>query len=48
MFTLGIYKTLAAAEAAYKLWLDVYTDEQLDIVFDGSSYLLQVKCDDPR
>ena len=48
-FTLGIYKTRAAAEEGLKLWSDVYDDEALSIDFDGSHYRLIVTLpDDPR
>jgi hypothetical protein len=48
-FPLGLYKTRAAAEEAAKLWSDVYPEEAFDIVFDGSSYILNVTLpDDPR
>lgn len=45
-FTLGIYKTRAAAEEAAKLWSDVYDDEALSIDFDGSHYRLSVTLPD--
>jgi len=48
-FPLGTYKTRAAAEAALRLWLDFYDEEDLSIDFDGSSYRVQVRItDDPR
>lgn len=43
MFTIGIYKTRAEAEEAFNRWLDVYTEEQLFIVFAGTHYLLQLR-----
>lgn len=46
MFTLGIYKTREAAEAACKLWSDIYSDDRLSIVFTGTNYLLQVAFED--
>ena len=45
-FTLGIYKTRAAAEEAVKLWSDVYSDDDLSIDFDGSHYRLIVTLPD--
>ena len=39
-FTIGLYKTRAAAEDAVKLWSDVYGDLAID--FDGSNYRLIV------
>lgn len=48
-FTLGVYKTRAAAEAGIALWSDVYDEETLSIEFDGSIYRLIVTLpDDPR
>lgn len=48
-FTLGIYKTRAAAEEGIALWSDVYDEEALSIDFDGTSYRLIVTLpDDPR
>lgn len=43
MFTLGTYKTRAQAEAALLRWLDVYTEDQLDIEWTGWSFLLRCK-----
>jgi hypothetical protein len=45
-FTLGIYKTHAAAVEGLTLWLDVYAEDDLSIEFDGSSYLLKVRASD--
>jgi len=45
-FTLGIYKTHAAAVEGLTLWLDVYAEDDLSIEFDGSSYLLKVRQSD--
>ena len=45
-FTLGIYKTHAAAVEGLTLWLDVYAEDDLSIEFDGSSYLLKVRAND--
>ena len=48
-FTIGAYKTRAAAEEGLKLWSDVYEEEALSIDFDGSLYRLIVTLpDDPR
>jgi hypothetical protein len=48
-FTLGIYKTRAAAEEAVKLWSDVYSTDDLSIDWDGSHYrLIVILPDAPR
>lgn len=48
MFTIGIYKTRAAAEDVAKLWADVYKDENMVIEFDGSLYLVKVRLDNDQ
>lgn len=45
-FTLGIYKTRAAAEEGVKLWSDVYEEETLSIELDGTIYRLIVTLPD--
>lgn len=45
-FTLGIYKTRAAAEEGLKLWSDVYEEEALSIELDGTVYRLIVNLPD--
>ena len=45
-FTLGTYKTREAAEAACKMWAEIYGDEQLSIVFTGTAYLLHATTDE--
>lgn len=42
MFTIGMYKTRALAEAAAQRWEDVYNPEEIEIIFDGTFYLVRV------